>query len=118
MPLPGTDNSGNMLEGVNRAEPVVQVTAAGSVLANAAALAEGLNLVAGADGTKGVILPAGRPGATVYVANPTGSTLKVYPPVNGTINNGSANASVNILTVKMHTFKAVSAGNWWQTISG
>lgn len=118
MPLPATDSTGQLLEGVKVTLPVAQPAAAGSVLANAAALSVGVNKVSGADGTKGVVLPAGRPGDMVVVCNPTGSTLKVYPPVNGTINNGSANASVNVLTVKAHVFVCAVAGDWYQVISG
>ena len=69
------------------------ITAAGSVLANAAALTAVVHHVNGADDTKGVILPATGSIAFVY-SNHATAGLKVYPDSGGTINGGSANAAV------------------------
>ena len=96
------------------------LAAAGSVQANAAQIAAATTTVTGADGTKGVILPATPVvGQEVSVINTAGSTLKVYPDssgTGGTINGGSANASVNLATLKSATYvctNTTGANQWW-----
>lgn len=44
----------------------------------------------------GVILPAGAVGDDVFVRNSGANTVKVYPPVGGSINGGTANAAVTL----------------------
>lgn len=58
---------------------VSSITAAGSLISDAAQLTSGFNLVTGADGTKGVILPVAVPGAVVVIKGLTSAVLKVYP---------------------------------------
>jgi hypothetical protein len=86
------------------------VTAAGSVQADGVAIGASMNVVAGADGTKGATLPAAEAGAEVWVFNNAGSTLKVYPPVGSAISVagtglGSANAAFSQLTYKATVYK-------------
>lgn len=97
MPLVTTNASGKPLEPVfSSYGPAVALAAAGTVIANAAAIASRFTHVTGADDSKGVILPStASPGDEylIYQSHAT-SGLKVYPPVNGDINDGSANAAV------------------------
>ncbi len=81
----------------NYREPI-SVTATGSVQGDAAPLVRGaLNTVSGADGTKGVVLPTPVAGSRVRVYNEHATlALKVYPPAGCDINDGAANASVNL----------------------
>lgn len=76
------------------------VTAAGSTQTDATQIVASKNIVAGADGTKGVILPAvGQGYCTIF--NNAGSALKVWPPVGAAIATsgtglGSANAAYSL----------------------
>ena len=92
------------------------VTAAGSVIGDAATLTAGMNVVASADGTKGVIL-SGTVGDEVWVFNNAGSTLKVYPESGGAISVGgtglgSANAAFSQLTYKASVYKKFTSTQW------
>lgn len=97
------------------------VTAAGSAQGSAAALPNATNVVSGADGTKGVILPVPTAvGQEVTILNTNAvSALKVYADsggTGGTINGGSANASVNLAASKGATYVCTSttgASAWW-----
>ena len=93
------------------------VTAAGSSQADAAAIASGLTVVASADGTKGVILPAVEAGSEVDVFNNSGSTLKVYPDGAAAISVagtglGSASTAFSQLTYKYTKYKRVTSTQW------
>jgi predicted RecA/RadA family phage recombinase len=93
---------------------VTAVTAAGSVIGDAAQLSQGLNVVTGADGTKGVILPTAVPGMQVIVKGVTAGVLKVWPKTGGTINALSASAALSMTTGAMPlTFVASSATQWY-----
>ncbi len=91
------------------------VAATGTVIGNAAALSANANLhiVTGANDAVGVILPATSAGQlhVIYSANATNGLL-VYPPVNSTINGGSANSSINIEGKTMAILVATNATNW------
>lgn len=56
------------------------------------------NNVIGTVGTEndGVILPAAAVGDVVFVRNGGANTAKIYPPVGGALNGGSANAAVTL----------------------
>lgn len=93
---------------------VTSVTAAGSAIGDAAALSQGLNLVTGADGTKGVILPVAVPGMTVKIKGLTSAVLKVYPQSGAIINGLSASAALSMTTGLMPLeFVASSSGQWY-----
>lgn len=93
---------------------VTAVTAAGSVIGDAAQLSQGINVVTGADGTKGVILPTAVPGMQVIVKGVTAGVLKVWPKTGGTINALSASAALSMTTGAMPlTFVATSATQWY-----
>lgn len=74
------------------------LASAGTVQGDAATIVASYTIVTGADGTKGVILPACQPGDSCQIVNNSGSTLKVYPPTGAAISVpgtglGSANSS-------------------------
>lgn len=71
----------------------------------------GANNVVGTVGTTndGVILPAGEVGDVVFVRNGGANTAKVYPPVGGAINGGSANAAVTLASGVSTRFVYTSA---------
>lgn len=86
--------------------------ATGSVQGDAAVLTSSLTTVTAADGTKGVILPAGEVGDEFWVFNSSGSTLKVYPPLGSAISVagtglGTVNAAFSQLTQKSTMYKIV-----------
>jgi hypothetical protein len=97
MPLVTTTTGGALLEpvAINHG-PAVALAATGTVIANAAAIASRFTVVSAADDSKGVILPSTASPGDEYLIYQTHATsgLKVYPPVNGDINDGSANAAV------------------------
>lgn len=99
----------------------VAVTATGSTQADAATLTASMSIVAGADGTKGVIL-SGQVGDEVTIFNNAGSTLKVYPEtgaaiaVNGT-GLGSANAAFSHLTYKAAKYNKLTSTQWVVVVS-
>lgn len=72
-------------------QPVSAVAAAGSNLSTAAALANGINVVSGADGTKGVKLPTAVAGTTILVYSSVATNgLVVYANTSDTINGGAS----------------------------
>lgn len=89
------------------------VTAAGSAQGSAAALSEGVNIVDGADGTKGVILPPAYPGKGVIVINNVSANLKVYPNTDDKINDGSANAALTMGNLTSAAFHAEDEVDWY-----
>lgn len=93
--------------------PVTAVTAAGSAQGDATGLSDGLNVVAGADGTKGVVLPAAVAGRQVSVYSSVATNgLKIYPATGDDINDGSANAAITIEGKTHAIFEAVDDATW------
>lgn len=95
---------------------VAAVTAAGSSQSDAAQLYHGLNVVTGADGTKGVVLPTARIGMVVHVKGVTAGVLKVYPASGGTINALSANAAISFASGAIPATFIASTATQWYTI--
>jgi len=62
------------------------VAAAGSTQTDAASVSDGFTLVSGADGTKGIKLPAAVAGRTVILKNGAAAILKVWPASGDGIN--------------------------------
>lgn len=78
------------------------VTAAGTVLADAAQLSPGFTVVTGADGTVGVKLPATPvAGTLVIIKGVTSGVLKVWPDAAATINAVGSNGALSLTTGKM-----------------
>lgn len=97
---------------------VASIAAAGSTQATATATTAAINVVSAADATKGVILPATTvirdKGVEVIVVNNAAAILKVYPSgAAGTIDGGSAAASVNIAASKRAKFVCTAANTWF-----
>lgn len=68
----------------------------------------------GGDGTKVVTLPTlgAKTGFWVEIFNNSASNLPVFPPTSGTINGGSANASVTIATKTLAKFTCIDGTDW------
>lgn len=80
--------------------------------AGATLLTGAKNIVATVGTTSdGVILPVAEVGDSVFVRNAGANTAKVYPPVGGAINGGTANASVNLASGASTVFHYVSTVN-------
>lgn len=95
---------------------VTAVTAAGSVIGDAAQLSQGLNVVTGADGTKGVILPVAVPGMQVIVKGVTAGVLKVWPQSGSTINALSASAALSLASGAIPVTLVASTATQWYTL--
>jgi len=93
--------------------PVTAVAADGTTQANAAALAEGLNVVSAANGTKGVRLPTAVAGAVVIVKNTAAGALKIYPATGGAINAIAADDPYSITNLTSTLLVASSATQWY-----
>jgi hypothetical protein len=83
------------------------------VQGDAAALAEGLNVVSDANGTKGVILPTAVAGAVVIVKNTTAAALKIYPASGAAINAVAADGAYSITNLTSTLLVASSATQWY-----
>lgn len=108
--LTATTLTGNIRITVNP-----DVAAAGTVLADAAQLLEGFQVVTGADGTKGVKLPATpTAGTLVWIKGTTAGVLKVWPDAAATINAIGSNGAISLTTGAMPSlFIAKSATQWY-----
>lgn len=90
------------------------VAAAGSTVADAAALTKTFVVVTAADGTKGVVLPtAPTAGKVMIVQNNAASALKVWPDASATINSIAANGALSVAAHAPAIFIASSATQWW-----
>lgn len=94
---------------------VTAVTAAGSVIGDAAQLSQGLNVVTGADGTKGVILPTAVPGMQVYIKGVTAGVLKVWPKTGAQINAVGASTAMSLASGATPAILVASSATQWYT---
>lgn len=83
--------------GMVKAKVNTDVAAAGSTVADAAAIYPGFTEVTGPDDTKGVIMQNGVPGDIYIIKVADGADLKVYPPTGAAINALSANAAITVV---------------------
>lgn len=97
--------------------PVAAVAAAGSSDTDAAAItAYGVVHATGADGTKGVKLPAAAAGKVVVIKNSdaANAVLKVYPATGDKINSGTATTgSLNMAAKTSAVLVAIDATDWF-----
>jgi len=94
-------------------EIVATVASAGSAQGDAAALTNPINVVTGADGTKGVVLPAAQAGLVVEVYSSTATNgLPIYPATGDDINDGTTNAAITIEGKTHARFIAVDSTTW------
>ena len=85
--------------------------------AGATALTGAVNVVTTGNASDGVRLPADRSaGDMMYVVNTSTNGAKVYPPVGGAINGGTANADVLLRGRSMGVYMSLGGGNWGATI--
>lgn len=92
------------------------ITAAGSSQTDAATVTASMAVVAGADGSKGVVL-TGNVGDEIWIFNNAGSTLKVYPDSGAAIavvgtGLGTANTAFSQLTYKLTLYKKFTTTQW------
>ena len=104
----------NKTMGLGTRFTVATVAAAGSAQGDAGALtADAVNIVTGADGTKGVVLPAAVAGSFVIVYNPTATNaLPVYPGSSDDINDGTTDAALDTEGKTLSIFVAVDDTTW------
>ena len=96
---------GNTAAAVNGSVATGIVAGATQTQAGATALPAASNVIGTVGKTNdGVILPVAAAGDTVFVRNGGANTAKIYPPVGGAINGGSANAAVTIAAGASTTF--------------
>jgi hypothetical protein len=98
------------------------LAAAGSAQGDATTVLVSITIATGADGTKGVILPAGNVGDEIWIFNNSASTLKVYPPTGAAISlNGTslgvANTAFSHLTFKSAVYKCQSSTQWFVIVT-
>ena len=94
------------------------ITAAGTTQGTATSLTASINLVSTATSLQGVILPSVEIGDSLEVYNDaTGTTIVVYPPTSGTINQLSANSGVNLANNTYMVFRKVTATRWIALLS-
>lgn len=97
---------------------IVSLAAAGTNQATAAALdvTKDLTTLTGANGTAGASLPTVVSprdlGAVIIVHNSGSAVAKVFPETGGTINSGSANASVSLAATSFGVFICSGAATW------
>lgn len=95
----------------------VSLTAAGSSQATATLVTASMVVVASADGTKGLVLPACPVGDEYWIFNNSGSTCPVYPDSGAAISVagtglGTANSAFSQLTYKCTIYKRVTLTQW------
>lgn len=91
------------------------LVATGSTLANSTPVVVSNSIVTGADGAKGVTLPAMAPGELVLIFNNSASTLLVWPP-SATValstpgsGMGTAGNSASLTTFRLALIVAITA---------
>lgn len=91
------------------------VAAAGSTVTDAAQLSAGFTVVTGADGTKGVKLPATPTAGTLVIIKGTAAAvLKVWPDAAATINAIGSNGAISLASGAIPAiFIAKSATQWY-----
>jgi hypothetical protein len=89
------------------------VTAAGATQGTATALATALNVVTTCtEAASGVILPVNDIGDSITVCNATASNVRVYPPVGGAFNGGTANIPFTMAPNSSEEFYQVGTANY------
>lgn len=92
------------------------LAATGSAQSDAAAVAKQITVVSGADGAKGVALPAAGAAVGPYVIYSSAAAMLFIYPVNGgddTINNMAANVPLHLAAGEMAIFTPTSATAWF-----
>lgn len=99
--------------------PTSAVTAVGTAQSGAASLPGAFNVVTTAVGQTAVVLPASYPAYTPLIVRVTSATAGlVFPPTGGTINGGSANASLSVAQNKPCVLMCADDGLTWVGVIG
>jgi hypothetical protein len=94
---------------------VTGLVAQGTTQAGAWPIQAVFNQFATVAASSGAILPSNvSKNSEIVVKNSGANSLAVYPPLAGTINGGSANASVAVAAAASARFISDGAGNFWQ----
>ena len=94
-------------------DTIASVTGVGTAQSGGAALAGTLYLVTTSAGQTATVLPSNWPlASSIVVYTVSSTTALVFPPSGGNINEGAANASVNVAQGKSTCFVRVSATKW------
>ena len=97
---------------------VETVAAAGSAITDATAATQKLIVATGADGTKGIKLPAGKTGDVFIVKNVANAVLKLYPAsASVAMNGGTAGAAVSMAAYEMAIVFQNSATNCYGAVA-
>lgn len=91
------------------------VSAAGITQGTATLLTAPVNRLQGVnDGSAtGFLLPSGKSGIPMYIANQTAASANLWPPVGGTINALAANAAFGVLANTMYTIIPTAASAYY-----
>jgi hypothetical protein len=99
------DNPAPLPDGTVIDPLVTQATAAGTTQATAAALTSEITVITNNTTANGVILPVGLRGQRLWVYGALAAAGPiVYPPVGGTLNNGTANAGAALVARQMRMY--------------
>lgn len=95
------------------------VAAAGSAQTDATLVGANINIVTGASGTNGVVLSRAKTKgrASLVYSSAATNALLLYPPVGGTINGGTLNASLSVAAQKPALVYAITALDFIVTLS-
>jgi hypothetical protein len=94
------------------------ITAAGSTQADATPIGTapiGLIVVAGADGTVGILLPPAVEGKSFTIKNNAAAVLKVWPAGTNQVNAITAGSAISMASLTCATFTVGPNGNTWYT---
>jgi len=93
------------------------VAATGSTVTDAAQLSSGFTVVTGADGTKGVKLPATpAAGTIVIIKGTTAGVLKVWPDAAATINAIGSNGAISLASGAIPAIFIAKSTTQWYTL--
>lgn len=99
--------------------PTSAVTAVGTAQVGAASLPGAFNVVTTSVGQTAVVLPANYPAYTPLIVRVTSATAGlVFPNSGGTINGGSANASLSVAQNKPCVLMVADDGLTWVGVIG
>jgi hypothetical protein len=104
----------------HRVRPSLQtgLTATGSSQATAFPLTNNtLHEFTTVSSSSGAILPIGVTPSEIAIFNDGASSLTIYPPTGGSIDSGTANASVSLAAGSGATFWASTPSNWYYLVS-
>jgi hypothetical protein len=94
--------------------PAGTIAAAGTNAANGTPVAHRIEIVTGADGTKGVTLPTAAVGQSIQLVNTAAAILKVWPKGGSeTINALSGGTNIAMAASTGAHFVCGVAGAWW-----